>query len=319
MASPETGKPALVLAYVPLTDQDWYLHRSQRCCLVVEIVSGRHSRGYRICRLHSVGCISPTRTILLTPGSRVWDPQSGECLNVLSHNHIVKAVSFPVQRNPQVLATGGQEKKLRIWDLSRPSSATSETNGDGIRTPTTSSEALEIGAGDHTGSIKSVVWNVDYNIITTAADDKTIRWYDLRQDKPIAAYRTEGDITSCELSTNKADDPNPGVLSVAAGQSALFFDGRRPGELFRKVDFDHGIASVGFHEESGRFVAGGSDTWVRVWDLEPEPKQLDVLKGHHGPIWSTSFSPDGNIFATGSEDGTIKLWKACANPYGLWR
>jgi serine-threonine kinase receptor-associated protein len=45
---------------------------------------------------------------------------------------------------------------------------------------------------------------------------------------------------------------------------------------------------------------------------------LDTLKGHHGPIWTTSFSPDGNIFATGSEDGTIKLWKACSSQYGLW-
>ena len=82
-------------------------------------------------------------------------------------------------------------------------------------------------------------------------------------------------------------------------------------------------------------TGGGKDTWVRVWDFAQEKElgmtavdlecvswltlSTEVLKGHHGPIWSTAFSPDGKIYATGSEDGTIKLWKACKESYGLWR
>ena len=192
-------------------------------------------------------------------------------------------------------------------------------SGDSIRTPTALNEGLEIGVADHSASIKSIVWNVDYNILTTAADDKTIRWYDLRTQRPITTYETEREITSCELSTNKSEDMDGGILSVAAGHTALFFDAARPGELLQKENFDHDIASVAINAESGLFVTGGNkDTWVRVWQREPK-KLLETLKGHHGPIWSSAFSPDGNIFATGSEDGTIKLWKACNEPYGLWR
>ena len=81
------------------------------------------------------------------------------------------------------------------------------------------------------------------------------------------------------------------------------------------------IASVAVHEGENKFVTGGNgDTWIRVWDLGSDvPKELDVWKGHHGPIWSLGFSPDGKICASGSEDGTVKLWKFCEGGYGLWK
>ena len=76
---------------------------------------------------------------------------------------------------------------------------------------------------------------------------------------------------------------------------------------------------MALHPEKGQFVVGGSaDTWVRVYDLE-SGQELDVQKGHHGPVWSVSFAPDGKLYATGSEDGTVKLWKFCGDAYGLWK
>jgi serine-threonine kinase receptor-associated protein len=203
-------------------------------------------------------------------------------LHELPHRHIVKAVSFPIQNNPQVVATGGQEKKLQIFDLTRGSRNPSptETNGDCPRTPNEIAEGLEIGAGEHSASIKSIVWNVDYNILTTAADDKTIRWYDLRTQKAIASFKTERDITSCELSTNEAGDTNAGILSVAAGHAGFFFDAARPGELKKQVNFDHDIASIAISPSSGKFVTGGmKDTWVRVWDFAAEKELGKLVSG----------------------------------------
>lgn len=108
-------------------------------------------------------------------------------------------------------------------------------------------------------------------------------------------------------------------LSVAAGKSAYFFSGIQPGQLLKKVTTPESIAAVALHVGQRKFVTGGADdTWVRLFDLDDEI-ELDVQKGHHGPVWTVSFAPDGKLYATGSEDGTVKLWKFCSEPYGLWR
>ncbi|KAJ9480895.1 hypothetical protein VN97_g12625, partial [Penicillium thymicola] len=192
-----------------------------------------------------------------------------------------------------------------------PSSATPAT-GNGVA-------SYEIGAGVHGGTIKSIVWNQDYNVVTTAAEDRKIRWWDLRSRHPIVEYGVDGAIGSCELNSLATRPNDAGILTVAAGKSVYLFDGVQPGRLLKKVDYDYDVASAAVNSESGRLVTGSAnDTWARVYDLNTD-EELEVQKGHHGPIWSVSFSPDGKLYGTGSEDGTIKLWKACREPYGLWR
>ena len=75
---------------------------------------------------------------------------------------------------------------------------------------------------------------------------------------------------------------------------------------------------------------------MRVYDLD-SGQEKEVYKGHHGPVLCASYSPDGEVYASGSEDGellralhrvgadkegpgTIRLWQT--NPgksYGLWQ
>jgi serine-threonine kinase receptor-associated protein len=50
--------------------------------------------------------------------------------------------------------------------------------------------------------------------------------------------------------------------------------------------------------------------WVHVHDMSgTDAKELDVGKGHHGPVHSVRFAPDGESYSSGSEDGTIRIWR----------
>lgn len=263
--------------------KDWDISRPQRRRLAGKALRGRYHCCYRCSRLLCV-CHPTTQfqhhanfePVAHISTRKVWDTHTGECLHTLQHSHIVRAVAFPVQAGPQILATGGMEKKLRIFDLSRAqgsssSSPTSQNAANGASSSSSSSNAMsyEIGPGVHNGTIKSIIWYQDYNILVTAADDKKIRWWDLRSRHPCAEYSVDGTIGSCEMNAISTTPNDPGVLSVAAGKSAYFFDPVQPGRLLKKTDFSYELASVAVNKVTSRFVTGSTgDTWARVYDLE---------------------------------------------------
>lgn len=212
------------------------------------------------------------------------------------------------------------EKKLRLFDLSIVQSAVSP---GGDSTLIAANKGYELGAGVHQGAIKAIVWTYNPNILVTVADDKLIRWWDLQTNSVIQEQEISGDIGSCEFNSYSGGAKSIGggkpVLAIAAGKTLYFYGGDDARTLLKKVVLPYEAASVALHAEQRKFVVGGAkDTWAKVynWDTEEE---IDVHKGHHGPIWSISFSPDGKLYATGSEDGTIKMWKNCQGSFGLWR
>ncbi len=68
-----------------------------------------------------------------------------------------------------------------------------------------------------------------------------------------------------------------------------------------------GADGIGISPDATLYATGGDDKLVRLWELATGDA-LATLEGHAHFVGDVLFSPDGEILASSSHDGTILLW-----------
>jgi len=224
--------------------------------------------------------------------AKVWDALSGKELHSFNHTRIVKSTHF--SEDGKRILTGGQDKILRIFDLGKP-------------------EAEPVIMEGHTQPVKVALWCKDNNIVISGGQDSVLRIWDARTLKEVQAHPVKGNISSIEISLDGRH------ISTTAGKEVTFWDASKF-ESIKSFTLPMDLNSASLSPDATTFVTGGSsDFWARVYDFNTG-KELEVHKGHHGPVHCVHFAPDGATFASGSEDGTIRLWQSGeVKAYGLWQ
>ncbi|KAJ9121264.1 hypothetical protein QFC24_004940 [Naganishia onofrii] len=181
---------------------------------------------------------------------------------------------------------GGNEKKIRLFDLGRPDAQPlilgNYADGNSCR-----------------GTVRSLVWDEGQGGVVgiSASEDGLVRWWDLRTLEQTSSFDMGEPVNAMEMVHGG------GTLSVTSGKTVHFLDimGQHPPV---SIPLPHTVSSASLHPiNRDTFVVGStSDPWVRVYDLD-SGKETEVYKGHHGPVHCVSYSPDGEVYASGSEDG----------------
>lgn len=81
------------------------------------------------------------------------------------------------------------------------------------------------------------------------------------------------------------------------------------GEQIQKMESDAVVQSLAFSPD-GRLLATGSsyeNGLVRIWDVQTG-ELLRTLEGHLNGVSQVSFSPNSQFLASGSYDGTLRIW-----------
>ncbi|KAA0202094.1 hypothetical protein HAZT_HAZT003094 [Hyalella azteca] len=223
--------------------------------------------------------------------AKVWDAMKGEELHSFSHSHIVKSVDFSPDSNQML--TGSNEKLLKIFDLNKP-------------------EQDPIVFSGHEASIKHCLYNSEGTKLFSCADDKTVRCWDITSKQEILKLDLSSSASGLELSADGC------VLTVTYANKVSFYSTSTLRELKSAV-LPATLYSASLHPDQSVFICGGEDFKMYKYNFDTL-EELDSFKGHFGPVHCVRFSPDGELYASGSEDGTLRLWQTTVGKtYGLWK
>uniref|UniRef100_A0A1B6E8F8 Serine-threonine kinase receptor-associated protein n=1 Tax=Clastoptera arizonana TaxID=38151 RepID=A0A1B6E8F8_9HEMI len=223
--------------------------------------------------------------------AKVWDAVSGEELHSFPHKHIVKSVNF--SSDSSLFATASNEKVIRIFDLNKPDLSPTILNG-------------------HTAGIRHVFFLHNESRLVSCADDCTLRAWDRKSMQEVKSLKFDHPLTSLEVSKDGS------ILTVAYAKQIAFVSSDTL-EIIREIKVPTQIYSASLHPDKTIFVCGGEDFKMYKYDFN-SGDEIDSFKGHFGPVHCVRFSPDGELYASGSEDGTLRLWQTTVGKtYGLWK
>lgn len=231
--------------------------------------------------------------------------QQPKLLHTIEGGHTRAVMSVVFSPNGKTLASASEDKSIRLWNL-----ATGKT----IAT-----------LRGHTNTVCSVVFSPDGKILASASCDGIVRLWDVASGKNTTTMQLPGTMF-CSV----AFGPDGNVLAAGSagwdeetksywGEVKLWDVSTGKNTTTFKVQ-KSGVVSVKFSPDGKTLASGGGGDYqkaerrterfwgeLKLWDLRTG-KEKFALQGHTGPVSSVAFSPDGKTLASGSLDGTSKLW-----------
>jgi WD40 repeat protein len=192
------------------------------------------------------------------------------------------------------LATGSNDQHIRFWD--------------------TRTGKCEADFHAHAGLVTSLVFTPDGKSLGSASNDGKAKLWDAATHKLLVTYA--GHTAPVErLAVAPRPSGCPKTLATASmdGNVKLWDLGTGKEIATRETWPSYAVVFA----PDGKTLAASGRKWqgsqaediVRVLTADLT-QEIAVLRGHRGRIRSMAYAPDGKVLATGSEDGTIKLWDA---------
>jgi WD40 repeat protein len=140
-------------------------------------------------------------------------------------------------------------------------------------------------------------------VATTGGKRAEVRLWDATTGKKVRALAT-----GLPVAWSVAFRPDGAVLAVAGPRDVALFDVRSGGKLRTLAGPPGGVLELAWTPDGKALVAASSSGGVHVLDAS-SGALLGSFTAHEGQLRAIAVSADGELLATGGEDGTAKLWR----------
>ena len=210
---------------------------------------------------------------LIQGGGFGWSKNPGQ------HLLAVRAVDF--SPDGQRLATGSEDRTVRVWDLAG------------------SAEPLRVEGHDHW--VVSADFSPDGQRLATASHDGTARLWSSETGEAQLVLEHPDRVHAVSFSADGA------TLATACHDGLVRLWDAGTGELLRSLSGHRGaVFALALSPDGSVLASAGQDASVRLWDVG-RGEQLHTLSGSGDAVRSVAFSSDGVLLAAPSGDDATQV------------
>jgi len=203
--------------------------------------------------------------------------------------HPEGAVTMALTADASLLATGGSDSALRLWEGK-------------------TGHFLGLFQKAHGGAITALQLTSDHTHLVSGSTDRLIRIWRITGDAKHPVIEYQANIVAHDDTVNAISlSPDDKLIASVSGDGSLKTWNLASGALVVRVRLSSGGMRVAFSPDGRTIATGGIDGKIRLWNPE-NGMPLPFAASHEGAVTALAWTPDGKIIVSGGEDKTLRYW-----------